>query len=130
VPDDDLKSLLDVMRAENAAAHTETRRHVDVTAKETRGHVDLTARESRSHFDVTAERLEGKIAAVAESVANVNESLGRRIDGVGSRMDHGFAETQAMIKFSHAELDRRLAKLEESFADLQARVERLESTPH
>jgi len=33
-----------------------------------------------------------------------------------------------MIKFSHAELDRRIRALEEGFADLQARVERLEST--
>jgi hypothetical protein len=33
-----------------------------------------------------------------------------------------------MIKFSHAELDRRIRLLEEGFADLQARVERLEST--
>ena len=33
-----------------------------------------------------------------------------------------------MIKFSHAELDRRIRTLEEGFEDLQARVERLEST--
>jgi len=35
-----------------------------------------------------------------------------------------------MIKFSHAELDRRLSKLEQAFSDLQARVERLETTTH
>jgi hypothetical protein len=46
------------------------------------------------------------------------------------KIDRGFAETQAMIKFSHAELDRRLLKLEHAFADLQARVERLETTTH
>ena len=45
-------------------------------------------------------------------------------------MDRGFAETQAMIKFSHAELDRRISKLEQAFADLQSRVERLETTTH
>ncbi len=45
-------------------------------------------------------------------------------------MERGFAETQAMIKFSHAELDRRVSKLEQSFADLQARIERLETTTH
>lgn len=32
-----------------------------------------------------------------------------------------------MIKFSHAELDRRVRALEEGFSDLQARMERLES---
>jgi hypothetical protein len=43
-------------------------------------------------------------------------------------MRRGFADTQAMIKFSHAELDGRLRSLEQAFADLQARVERLETT--
>jgi uncharacterized protein YceH (UPF0502 family) len=106
--DDDLKRLLDTMRQENGAAHAETRRH----------------------FDVTAERLDGKIDAVAESVANVDEKLDRRIDDLEQRMERGFAETQAMIKFSHAELDRRVSRLEQSFADLQARIERLETTTH
>jgi len=35
---------------------------------------------------------------------------------------------QAMIKFPHAEWDRRLRTLEESVTDLQACVERLESS--
>lgn len=35
-----------------------------------------------------------------------------------------------MIKFSHAELDRRVRSLEESVSDLQTRVERLESSTH
>jgi hypothetical protein len=33
-----------------------------------------------------------------------------------------------MIRFSHAELERRLTTLENGFSDLSARVERLEST--
>ena len=68
--DDDLKRLLDTMRQENASAHVETRRH----------------------FDVTSERLDGKIDAVAESVANVGERLGRRMDDLEQRMDRAFAE--------------------------------------
>jgi hypothetical protein len=35
-----------------------------------------------------------------------------------------------MIRFSHAELDRRLRTLEQAFTDLQTRVERLETTTH
>jgi uncharacterized protein YceH (UPF0502 family) len=35
-----------------------------------------------------------------------------------------------VIKFSHAELDRRVSTLEDTVADLQARVERLESGTH
>jgi predicted AAA+ superfamily ATPase len=33
-------------------------------------------------------------------------------------------------RFSYAELDRRLRTLEDTVADLQARVERLEQSPH
>lgn len=35
-----------------------------------------------------------------------------------------------MIKFSHRELDRRLSALEGTVGDLQARIERLESSTH
>jgi chaperonin cofactor prefoldin len=49
-------------------------------------------------------------------------------------MHQGFADTQAMIKFSHAELDRRIhaveekaRTLEESVHRLQARMDRLEA---
>lgn len=35
-----------------------------------------------------------------------------------------------MIKFSHDELHRRVRTLEETVADLQARVERLEVSKH
>lgn len=45
-------------------------------------------------------------------------------------MERGFVETQAMIKFSHAELDRRVRALESGLADLQARVDRLEGSTH
>ena len=54
-------------------------------------------------------------------------------NAIEQRMDLGFADTQAMIKFSHAELDRRvrymeqtLQTLEERFMGLQTRVDRLE----
>ncbi len=35
-----------------------------------------------------------------------------------------------MIRFSHHDLDRRLRALEDVVSDLQARVERLESSTH
>lgn len=41
-----------------------------------------------------------------------------------------FADVRSMIKFSHAELDRRVRTLEENVSDLQSRVERLESSTH
>lgn len=45
-------------------------------------------------------------------------------------VDRGFADTQGMIKFSHAELDRRVRALERALTELQARVDRLETTTH
>lgn len=84
----------------------------------------------RRHFDTSTEALRGEIRAIAEGVENSAVKLEREVASVRHEMRGGFAETQAMIKFSHAELDRRVAKLEEAFADLQARVERLESTTH
>ncbi len=89
-----------------------------------------TASETRKHFEAVAEGLEKKIDAVAEAVAVFDEKLDRRTDETREEMRRGFSETQAMIKFSHAELDRRVRGLEQAFADLQARVERLEETPH
>ncbi len=113
--DDELKRLLDSMRQENSAAHEGTRRH----------------------FEVAMEATKHEVRLVAESVAHVSEELQREANAIRQEMSRGFAETQAMIKFSHAELDRRLSTLEESHntleetvADLQTRVQRLESGTH
>lgn len=86
--------------------------------------------EMRRHFDVTAERLEKRIDLVAESVVRLDQKLDRTAADFRDEMRRGFADTQAMIKFSHAELDRRIRALEEGFAGLQARVERLETSTH
>ena len=108
VIDDDLKRLFDSMRQENAVAHSETRRHFEVLTEATRHEIRL----------------------VAESVAGVNEKLDREAGDIRDEMRRGFAETQAMIKFSHVEIDRRMRSLEDAVADLQARVERLEGSTH
>lgn len=60
----------------------------------------------------------------------LDEKLDRTAADIRDEVRRGFADTQAMIKFSHTELDRRIRTLEEGFADLQARVERLESSTH
>jgi predicted nuclease with TOPRIM domain len=56
--------------------------------------------ETRRHFD--------EKAAETESVDLRFDRLTERIDNLEERMDRGFADTQGMIKFSHAELDRRV----------------------
>lgn len=130
---DDLKELLEAMRQENAAAHAETRRQSEQAAAETRRHSEQVALETRRHFEVVAERLEAKIDTVAEGVIAANERIDRldaKVDALASDMAKEFNDVRPMIKFSHHELDRRLRTLEDVVADLQSRVERLESSTH
>jgi hypothetical protein len=106
--DDDLKRLFESMRQENAAAHAETRRHFDVVTEGTRNDIRL----------------------VAESVVLLSDKLDRTATSLDGKIDRTAAETQAMIKFSHVEIDRRMRSLEDAIADLQSRVERLEGSTH
>jgi len=115
--DDELKRLLELMEQRNAAAHEETRRLSD----------QRTA-EMKRHFDVTAESMRGEIRLIAEAVGSLEEKVDREVHRLDEKLDRGFADTQAMIRFSHAELERRVRSLEQVVADLQSRVERLEST--
>lgn len=114
--DDDLKRLLEA----NAA---ETRGHFNETA-------GRLAAENRHYFDVAMESNKHEIGLIAEKVAQLDEKLDRKTAGLEERIERTAAETQAMIKFSHLELDRRMRTLEESLSDLQARVERLEGSAH
>ncbi|HEX3579011.1 MAG TPA: hypothetical protein VHY33_10650 [Thermoanaerobaculia bacterium] len=67
------------------------------------------------------------------NAVRIESAIDGKTNAIEQRMDLGFADTQAMIKFSHAELDRRvkymeqtLATLEDRFLGLQTRVDRLE----
>jgi hypothetical protein len=67
------------------------------------------------------------------NAARIESAIDGKTNAIEQRMDLGFADTQAMIKFSHAELDRRvkhmeqtLQTLEDRFLGLQTRVDRLE----
>jgi chaperonin cofactor prefoldin len=95
--------------------------------------IESTAAETRRHFDVVSERLESKIDTVAEGVVAGNERTARletKVDRLAADLANEFNDVRSMIKFSHHELDRRLRTLEEVVSDLQARVERLESSTH
>ena len=67
------------------------------------------------------------------NAVRIESAIDGKTNAIEQRMDLGFADTQAMIKFSHAELDRRvrymeqtLQTLEDRFVGLQTRVDRLE----
>lgn len=91
--------------------------------------------EIRRHFDVSVERMEARFVLLAEAIAQVDQKVVRAVDRIDETIERTAAETQAMVKFSHAELDRRVRLLEESHrsleetvATLAARVERLEDS--
>lgn len=86
--------------------------------------------EIKRHFVVVAEGIEKKIQLVAEAVAELNEKVERELGSLREETNRGFVETQSMIKFSYAELDRRVTTLESSFSRmerLEARIQKLEA---
>jgi predicted RNase H-like nuclease (RuvC/YqgF family) len=107
--------------------------------------------ETRRHFDVVAEGLKSEIRVIAEGHGVLVEKIDRldtrmdhletKVDRLDTRMDHletkldgfivetrtNFEEVRASIKFSYAELDRRLTFLEAGFKDLSSRLASLEN---
>jgi hypothetical protein len=65
---------------------------------ETRRHFDAITIETCRHIDVTAERLEARLALVAESVGLLHEKVERRLTAVEQLIERTAAETQAVIK--------------------------------
>lgn len=129
VMDDELKRLFDAIRQDSAALRQEFAADRQANA--------AAHAETRRHFDVVTEATRQEIRLVVEAVALVDEKLDREATEIRQEMRTGFTETQAMIKFSHAELDRRVRTIEESqrtledaLAALQSRVERLEGSTH
>lgn len=103
------------MREENATAHIETRRYIEAVL----------------------EAFKHEIRLVAEGVGQMRDDLTRAVAALDQKIERTAAETQAMIKFSHAELYNRMrtleethSKLEDAISDLQTRVERLEGSTH
>ncbi len=70
--------------------------------------------DTRRHFEILVEDVRGDVRLVAEGVATVNERLDRVEARLEDKMDKGFAETHALIRFSYRDLDRRVSTLEGS----------------
>ncbi len=86
-------------------------------------HIDTKTAENRRHFEVVAESLRTEIQQVAEGHQVLLNGQARIVE----RMDQVERELGAMIKFSYADLDRRIRGLEEDVSSLASRVERLEA---
>lgn len=129
MPEEALRELVLESRRHADAVSEQTQKSIQLLAESISG-VDAKVTESRRHFDVVSEQTQKSIQLLAESMNVRFDAVHSRIDDVQSEMRDGFAETKAMIRFSHADLDRRVRSLEDTVASLQARVERLESTAH
>lgn len=121
--DEELKSLFEAMRQENAAAHADTRAEIAAvridnaaahaeTRVNLRAYTDEKISELRRHFDVLTEAVRHEVQLVAEGYQALDNKLEREVHRLEDKMGHGFADTQAMIRISHGTLDRRLRKVE------------------
>lgn len=81
---------------------------VGVVAQGLRGEI----REVRRHAGVVAESLGGQIRLVAEAVSAVDSKIDREVGAHREETRAEFAEVKAMIRFSHADLDTRVRRLE------------------
>jgi hypothetical protein len=77
-------------------------------------------------FHVISEGIISQMKQVAEGVANVNEKLDRTRQELKTEIQETRQEILSAVKFSYAELDRRLTTLEKNFLDLKTRVEKIE----
>ena len=77
-------------------------------------------------FHVISEDVITKVQQVAEGVMNLDQKFDRRLDGLDRTIDEKNQDVLAAIKFSYAELDRRITYLETELQDLKQRVHQIE----
>jgi len=81
--------------------------------------------DTRRHFDVVGEQMRGDVRLLAEAFST---RIDRLEENLREELLRSQRELSAMIKFSYAELQRRLEGLERHHGELEARVRRLEAT--
>jgi chromosome segregation ATPase len=89
--------------------------------------IDEKFEETKRYFGVIAEGLQTEIRQVAEGVANVDEKLDREMTSLREENEQAHREILSAIKFSYAELDRRITTIEGEVSSLKSRMERLEA---
>jgi hypothetical protein len=62
----------------------------------------------KRHFDLTIEDMRTDVQRVADGVLMVNEKLDREAADIRAEMRQGFADSQALLRFSHGQLDGRV----------------------
>lgn len=82
-----------------------------------------TAEEIKRHFNVVGEGLRSEIRIVAEGLQSFHDEMTAEFKAVREEI----SETQAMIRLSFGQLDRRIRTLEEDVSSFRARLDRLEA---
>jgi DNA repair exonuclease SbcCD ATPase subunit len=82
--------------------------------------------ENRRHFDVVAEHMRSQLQLVAEGVSSLADRLDRLEKHLREEILRAQRELSAMVKFSYAELDRKIQGLETRYHELEERIRRLE----
>ena len=77
-------------------------------------------------FHVISEGIISQVKQVAEGVASVNEKLDRIRQELKTEIQEAWQEILAALKFSYAELGKRLTTLEREIFGLKHRVEKIE----
>jgi hypothetical protein len=75
-----------------------------------------TVEEIKRYFGIVAEDLRADTRATAEGLALLTDKVGgleTRFEALQHEVRREFAETQAMIRLSYSELDRRLRDVEQ-----------------
>jgi len=73
--------------------------------------------------------LDGKVVALDAKVVDLDGKVDRFHQELKTEIQETRQEVLAAVKFSYAELDKRLTTLEKEFLELKHRVEKIESRP-
>jgi uncharacterized protein YceH (UPF0502 family) len=88
--------------------------------------VDQFKEEIVDQFHIISENVISQVKLVAEGVMNLDEKFTREITSFRKENERAQQEIMAMIKFSYAELDRRISTLESEVQELKRRVDQIE----
>jgi chromosome segregation ATPase len=88
--------------------------------------VDQFKEETIHQFHVISEDVISQVKLVAEGVMNLDEKFTREMTQFRKENEQAHQEIKAMIKFSYAELDRRISTLESEVNELKHRVDQIE----
>ena len=91
---------------------------VDQRFDEVDHRIEQRYEDAKHYFGVIAEELDQKVRLVAEGVASLNEKFERFQDEIRRE----FRETQAMIRFSHVELQRQIDNLNQRLLVVEDRL--------